>query len=155
MLVFRVLCGEWIEPLIECFEATAKAEHEYKCFFIFLPVFIFGNLNILNLFLALLLNSFDTEQLESERERLWSIPQQMETTNGRVEDLTNPKSIYLGNLRKIRTLSLSQFGSTQKFTNTVEGICVETGTSKIQFHGEIYKNLDSIIGTLQFTDVEN
>ncbi|CAG7831981.1 unnamed protein product, partial [Allacma fusca] len=69
MLVFRVLCGEWIEPLIECFEATAKAEHEYKCFFIFLPVFIFGNLIILNLFLALLLNSFDTEQLESEREK--------------------------------------------------------------------------------------
>ncbi|CAG7722563.1 unnamed protein product [Allacma fusca] len=67
MMVFRVICGEWIEPLWDCLKATSKMKAEYKCFLIFLPIFVVGNLIILNLFLALLLNSFDTEELESKR----------------------------------------------------------------------------------------
>ncbi|CAG7836429.1 unnamed protein product [Allacma fusca] len=70
MLVFRVICGEWIEPFLECLTATAKSNTEHKCFFIYLPVFVIGNLIILNLFLALLLNSFDTEELNARHKQI-------------------------------------------------------------------------------------
>ncbi|CAG7829681.1 unnamed protein product [Allacma fusca] len=69
MMVFRVICGEWIEPLWDCLKATSRKKDEYKCFFIFLPVLVVGNFIILNLFLALLLNSFDTEELNAQREK--------------------------------------------------------------------------------------
>ncbi|CAG7833557.1 unnamed protein product [Allacma fusca] len=69
MMVFRVLCGEWIEPLWDCLTALSVKNDGYKCFFIFLPILVVGNFIVLNLFLALLLNSFDTEELNAQREK--------------------------------------------------------------------------------------
>lgn len=77
MMVFRVLCGEWIEPLWDCLKAQkyyssindANRHIGYaKCFLIYLPTLIVGNFIVFNLFLAMLLNSFDTEQLNAQRE---------------------------------------------------------------------------------------
>ncbi|XP_035702487.1 sodium channel protein 60E isoform X2 [Folsomia candida] len=71
MMVFRVLCGEWIEPLWDCLQAhkfRAK-DQQWKCFVIFLPILIVGNFIVLNLFLALLLNSFNTEELKAQRDK--------------------------------------------------------------------------------------
>lgn len=105
MIVFRVLCGEWIELLWECLQAQSfYIEHKqtnayfvrafpanfllksnlfyenvilniflspqayFKCFSIFLPILIVGNFIVFNLFLAMLLNSFDTEELNAQRE---------------------------------------------------------------------------------------
>jgi len=67
MMVFRTLCGEWIEPLWECLTCHADAG-EWKCFIIFLPILVFGNFIVLNLFLALLLNSFNTEEFKAQRD---------------------------------------------------------------------------------------
>lgn len=53
MVIFRILCGKWIEPLWWTMRATNAA-----AIFFILPAFIIGNFVILNLFLALLLNSF-------------------------------------------------------------------------------------------------
>ncbi|XP_068681874.1 sodium channel protein 1 brain-like isoform X2 [Montipora foliosa] len=53
MVIFRILCGKWIEPLWWTMRATNPAA---ICFI--LPAFVIGNFVILNLFLALLLNSF-------------------------------------------------------------------------------------------------
>lgn len=53
MVIFRILCGKWIEPLWWTMRATNPA-----AIFFILPAFIIGNFVILNLFLALLLNSF-------------------------------------------------------------------------------------------------
>jgi voltage-gated cation channel len=38
------------------------------CFLIFLPALVMGNFMVLNLFLALLLNSFNSEELKNKKE---------------------------------------------------------------------------------------
>ncbi|CAF1006440.1 unnamed protein product [Rotaria sordida] len=63
MIVFRVLCGEWIESMWVCLECAG-----WPCIPFFLFTFVIGNLVVLNLFLALLLASFGSNVL-SEREK--------------------------------------------------------------------------------------
>nr|AKH03687.1 voltage-gated sodium channel alpha subunit LNav14a21+ [Lymnaea stagnalis] len=58
MIVFRVLCGEWIESMWWCHKAAG-----WPCVPFFLLTYIIGNLVVLNLFLALLLSSFGSESL--------------------------------------------------------------------------------------------
>ena len=96
MMIFRILCGEWIEPLWDCMRAeeAVKYFHELffccanvlmhkfqffsftqkggqsSCFAIFLPALVMGNFMVLNLFLALLLNSFNSEELKSKKEEV-------------------------------------------------------------------------------------
>ncbi|XP_065337432.1 sodium channel protein 60E isoform X5 [Cloeon dipterum] len=67
MMIFRILCGEWIEPLWDCMRANEK-EGTGPCFLIFLPALVMGNFMVLNLFLALLLNSFNSEELKNKKE---------------------------------------------------------------------------------------
>mmetsp|Transcript_8574 Transcript_8574/g.25632 ORF Transcript_8574/g.25632 Transcript_8574/m.25632 type:complete len:1547 (-) Transcript_8574:159-4799(-) len=59
LLVFRILCGEWIEPLWDTMLATSEAAALY-----YMVVIVVGNFILLNLFLALLLSSFDEEQAD-------------------------------------------------------------------------------------------
>ncbi|KAH3854426.1 hypothetical protein DPMN_096968 [Dreissena polymorpha] len=61
MIVFRVLCGEWIESMWNCIQAAS-----YVCIPFFLLTYIIGNLVVLNLFLALLISSFGTENLAGD-----------------------------------------------------------------------------------------
>lgn len=102
MMIFRILCGEWAEPLWDCMRAERKYVHVLTsfvcqlfirfflflfskrincslcycisaqgseiCFSIFLPALVMGNFLVLNLFLALLLNSFSCEELKSRKE---------------------------------------------------------------------------------------
>ncbi|XP_078316439.1 sodium channel protein para-like isoform X3 [Crassostrea virginica] len=58
MIIFRVLCGEWIESMWSCTNSNGPA-----CVPFFLLTYVIGNLVVLNLFLALLLNSFGAESL--------------------------------------------------------------------------------------------
>ncbi|XP_061720824.1 sodium channel protein 60E isoform X2 [Cydia pomonella] len=69
MMIFRILCGEWIEPLWDCMRAE-QANGAESCFFIFLPALVMGNFMVLNLFLALLLNSFNSEELKNKKEEV-------------------------------------------------------------------------------------
>ncbi|XP_032520124.2 sodium channel protein 60E-like [Danaus plexippus] len=69
MMIFRILCGEWIEPLWDCMRAEQASGAE-SCFFIFLPALVMGNFMVLNLFLALLLNSFNSEELKNRKEEV-------------------------------------------------------------------------------------
>ncbi|KAK9873793.1 hypothetical protein WA026_002151 [Henosepilachna vigintioctopunctata] len=69
MMIFRILCGEWIEPLWDCMRAEA-GESPGLCLAIFLPTLVMGNFMVLNLFLALLLNSFNSEELKSKKEEV-------------------------------------------------------------------------------------
>ncbi|CAF4138409.1 unnamed protein product [Rotaria sp. Silwood2] len=63
MIVFRVLCGEWIESMWVCLECVG-----WPCIPFFLLTFIVGNLVILNLFLALLLASFGSNVLTEKED---------------------------------------------------------------------------------------
>ncbi|XP_016161683.1 PREDICTED: sodium channel protein type 5 subunit alpha-like [Ficedula albicollis] len=62
LIIFRILCGEWIETMWECMEVAGKK----KCLIIFLLVLVLGNLVVLNLFIALLLSSFNNGSPEGE-----------------------------------------------------------------------------------------
>uniref|UniRef100_A0A3B5MQQ2 Sodium channel protein n=1 Tax=Xiphophorus couchianus TaxID=32473 RepID=A0A3B5MQQ2_9TELE len=59
LIVFRVLCGEWIETMWDCMEVAGQA----MCIIVFMMVMVIGNLVVLNLFLALLLSSFSADNL--------------------------------------------------------------------------------------------
>ncbi|XP_053568794.1 sodium channel protein type 2 subunit alpha-like [Bombina bombina] len=61
LIVFRVLCGEWIETMWDCMEVSGQA----MCIIVFMLVMVIGNLVVLNLFLALLLSSFSSENLSA------------------------------------------------------------------------------------------
>ncbi|KAF7997448.1 hypothetical protein HCN44_006019 [Aphidius gifuensis] len=69
MMIFRILCGEWIEPLWDCMRAE-KNDGPETCFAIFLPALVMGNFMVLNLFLALLLNSFNSEELKMKKQEV-------------------------------------------------------------------------------------
>ncbi|XP_072389146.1 sodium channel protein 60E-like isoform X1 [Diabrotica undecimpunctata] len=69
MMIFRILCGEWIEPLWDCMRAE-RAEGSGTCLAVFLPTLVMGNFMVLNLFLALLLNSFNSEELKTRKEEV-------------------------------------------------------------------------------------
>ncbi|CAG0912694.1 unnamed protein product [Notodromas monacha] len=60
MIVFRVLCGEWIEAMWDCLLVG-----DWSCIPFFLATVVIGNLVVLNLFLALLLSSFGASNLSS------------------------------------------------------------------------------------------
>ncbi|XP_029358427.1 sodium channel, voltage gated, type VIII, alpha subunit b isoform X9 [Echeneis naucrates] len=59
LIVFRVLCGEWIETMWDCMEVAGQ----HMCLIVFMMVMVIGNLVVLNLFLALLLSSFSADNL--------------------------------------------------------------------------------------------
>uniref|UniRef100_A0A8C7KA10 Sodium channel protein n=1 Tax=Oncorhynchus kisutch TaxID=8019 RepID=A0A8C7KA10_ONCKI len=59
LMVFRVLCGEWIETMWDCMEVAGQG----MCLIVFMMVMVIGNLVVLNLFLALLLSSFSADNL--------------------------------------------------------------------------------------------
>ncbi|XP_077721869.1 sodium channel protein type 10 subunit alpha isoform X1 [Canis aureus] len=64
LIVFRILCGEWIENMWACMEVGQKS----ICLILFLTVMVLGNLVVLNLFIALLLNSFSADNLATPDE---------------------------------------------------------------------------------------
>ncbi|XP_018620019.1 sodium channel protein type 4 subunit alpha B isoform X2 [Scleropages formosus] len=64
LIIFRILCGEWIETMWECMEVAGQA----MCLIVFMMVMVIGNLVVLNLFLALLLSSFSGDNLASSDE---------------------------------------------------------------------------------------
>uniref|UniRef100_A0A7N8XBQ6 Sodium channel protein n=1 Tax=Mastacembelus armatus TaxID=205130 RepID=A0A7N8XBQ6_9TELE len=59
LIVFRVLCGEWIETMWDCMEVADTT----MCIIVYMMVMVIGNLVVLNLFLALLLSSFSADNL--------------------------------------------------------------------------------------------
>nr|XP_020826260.1 sodium channel protein type 11 subunit alpha isoform X4 [Phascolarctos cinereus] len=58
LVVFRILCGEWIDNMWECMRESPHM----LCILVFLLILVIGNLVVLNLFIALLLNSFSREE---------------------------------------------------------------------------------------------
>ncbi|XP_007565048.1 sodium channel protein type 4 subunit alpha B-like [Poecilia formosa] len=59
LVIFRILCGEWIETMWDCMEVAGKP----MCLIVFMMVLVIGKLVVLNLFLALLLSSFSGDNL--------------------------------------------------------------------------------------------
>ncbi|XP_068729717.1 sodium channel protein 1 brain-like [Montipora capricornis] len=83
MMVFRVLCGEWIEPLWGCMRDTSPG----KAILFFLAVLVVGNFIVLNLFVALLVNAFDFRETDN---------------NDDAQSVQNPSRFSVGKLLKTR-----------------------------------------------------
>uniref|UniRef100_H2ZFQ9 Sodium channel protein n=1 Tax=Ciona savignyi TaxID=51511 RepID=H2ZFQ9_CIOSA len=66
LIVFRILCGEWIETMWGCMHYGK--EISALCIPMFMLVQVVGNLVVLNLFLALLLSSFSADSFSSDEE---------------------------------------------------------------------------------------
>ncbi|XP_077159583.1 sodium channel protein type 5 subunit alpha-like isoform X1 [Paroedura picta] len=64
LVIFRILCGEWIETMWDCMTVA----YQPLCLLVFLLVMVIGNLVVLNLFIALLLNSFSADNLQHPEE---------------------------------------------------------------------------------------
>ncbi|XP_044280931.1 sodium channel protein type 5 subunit alpha-like [Varanus komodoensis] len=62
LIIFRILCGEWIETMWGCMQAAGAG----WCIALFMLVLVLGNLVVLNLFIALLLSSFSSSNLKME-----------------------------------------------------------------------------------------
>ncbi|NWS28475.1 SCN5A protein, partial [Polioptila caerulea] len=61
LVIFRILCGEWIETMWDCMVVAEPS----LCLVVFLLVMVLGNLVVLNLFIALLLSSFSADSLQT------------------------------------------------------------------------------------------
>ncbi|NXP84953.1 SCN5A protein, partial [Passerina amoena] len=61
LVIFRILCGEWIETMWDCMVVAEPS----MCLLVFLLVMVIGNLVVLNLFIALLLSSFSADSLQT------------------------------------------------------------------------------------------
>ncbi|NWX53530.1 SCN5A protein, partial [Promerops cafer] len=61
LVIFRILCGEWIETMWDCMVVAEPS----LCLLVFLLVMVIGNLVVLNLFIALLLSSFSADSLQT------------------------------------------------------------------------------------------
>ncbi|NXQ49740.1 SCNAA protein, partial [Catharus fuscescens] len=61
LIIFRILCGEWIETMWDCMVVAQPS----LCLVVFLLVMVIGNLVVLNLFIALLLSSFSADSLQT------------------------------------------------------------------------------------------
>ncbi|XP_077160240.1 sodium channel protein type 5 subunit alpha-like isoform X2 [Paroedura picta] len=63
LIIFRILCGEWISTMWQCMQITNR---KGWCIILFMTVLVVGNLVVLNLFIALLLSSFSSSAPEME-----------------------------------------------------------------------------------------
>nr|AAC63049.1 voltage-gated sodium channel homolog BdNa1 [Bdelloura candida] len=106
MIVFRVLCGEYIESMWDCLRVN-----NYLCIPFFLLTMILGNLVILNLFLALLISSFSSESLERREEESIEINKLQQAFNRvyRAVVFIKYKFVKLFKLIKKRLLMYSWF----------------------------------------------
>ena len=67
VLVFRVLCGEWIEPLFDCWKIT---DGNGVCVALFISITLIANFLVFNLFIAILLDAVaagNSEDLEEKK----------------------------------------------------------------------------------------
>ncbi|XP_061204528.1 sodium channel protein type 5 subunit alpha-like isoform X1 [Neopsephotus bourkii] len=101
LIIFRILCGEWIETMWECMEVAGKG----LCLPIFLIVLVIGNLVVLNLFIALLLNSFNTDS-STDQEESGQMPKSQITIAQIRKSLWSVKDRILGHCGKAMKRSL-------------------------------------------------
>nr|CAB3265896.1 sodium channel protein 1 brain-like [Phallusia mammillata] len=66
LMVWRVMCGEWIEPLYDCLHIN---NGDGRCIVLFLSITFFANFMILNLFTAILLEAFEVDELKAKKKK--------------------------------------------------------------------------------------
>lgn len=133
MMVFRILCGKWIEPQWDLLKRSSEA----SILFIFL-VFVIGRWVVLNLFLALLLSSFGGDALSGDDE---------DDEDKEKDEDEKPKKTRMQRLiewtkkrknRKQAEALAKERGYTEEDNNGI-------GNPEMQMHVEIYNNNSNLI----------
>ncbi|XP_010016867.1 PREDICTED: sodium channel protein type 5 subunit alpha-like [Nestor notabilis] len=145
LIIFRILCGEWIETMWECMEVAGKG----LCLPIFLLVLVIGNLVVLNLFIALLLNSFNTDSSMEQEE-----PGQMTKSQITIvqihKGLRSVKDRILGHCGKIMKRSLK--------TTTKKKTLVKISAKDIEENDyamtDVRKDMDNICFDMRYYNTE-
>uniref|UniRef100_A0AAR2JH35 Sodium channel protein n=1 Tax=Pygocentrus nattereri TaxID=42514 RepID=A0AAR2JH35_PYGNA len=133
LIVFRVLCGEWIETMWDCMEVAGQP----LCILVFMLVMVIGNLVVLNLFLALLLSSFSSDNLSAPDDdgEMNNLQIAIARIHGSLTWLLGfIKDLYNGNFTRQRTKE-SQVAMKAHSTNHIE--CNGT-IGRIGRYGEKY-----------------
>ncbi|CAG5099650.1 Oidioi.mRNA.OKI2018_I69.XSR.g16619.t1.cds [Oikopleura dioica] len=73
LMVFRVLCGEWVEPLWDCMKLADPA----TCIPFFLLITFVANFMVFNLFVAILLEAFNIDELNKDDKKTASAKKQI------------------------------------------------------------------------------
>ncbi|KAG1695920.1 Sodium channel protein 60E [Nymphon striatum] len=128
MMIFRILCGEWIEPMWDCMRVIDGPQE--MCMIVFLPTLVFGNFLVLNLFLALLLNSFNSEELKNAKNRLSGVNENMNPFH---EDVADTKLCCISTGHMIVTEFMGVFVNYTSCQPNVACLSARTGLS-IYFH---------------------
>ncbi|XP_054160598.1 sodium channel protein para-like isoform X3 [Oppia nitens] len=105
MIVFRVLCGEWIESMWDCMRVSGA-----PCVPFFLATVVIGNLVVLNLFLALLLSSFGASNLSAPTSDSADTKKLQEAFDRFSRGAKWIKNITLQSLKVIRSKTRNQIG---------------------------------------------
>uniref|UniRef100_A0A8B9PBP0 Sodium channel protein n=1 Tax=Apteryx owenii TaxID=8824 RepID=A0A8B9PBP0_APTOW len=148
LIIFRILCGEWIETMWECMVVAERP----LCLLVFLLVMVIGNLVVLNLFIALLLNSFSTDCLQTteddgEMNNLQIAFAQIHKGFHHVKSITwdaccgKLRHLKKAHRKKIKLTAQNRFGFGTQGKNCKENYSNE-GTEK---NGDKYSNLEDFI----------
>ncbi|KAM4595936.1 sodium channel protein type 4 subunit alpha B-like isoform 1-T1 [Polymixia lowei] len=106
LIIFRVLCGEWIETMWDCMEVAGQS----MCLIVFMMVMVIGNLVVLNLFLALLLSSFSGDNLSAPEDES---DNNLQIAISRINrGLTWTTALILDNIRTLLGKNQAEPGST-------------------------------------------
>ncbi|KAL0966557.1 hypothetical protein UPYG_G00296740 [Umbra pygmaea] len=136
LIVFRVLCGEWIETMWDCMEVAGQP----LCILVFMLVMVIGNLVVLNLFLALLLSSFSSDNLSAPDEdgEMNNIQLAIARIHaGLTWLMRNTVDLFNGNLKK-RRLTSKDVQISVKLTPVVNHVERNGGVGMIGHYGEKY-----------------
>uniref|UniRef100_H2YKN8 Sodium channel protein n=1 Tax=Ciona savignyi TaxID=51511 RepID=H2YKN8_CIOSA len=104
LVVFRIQCGEWIQSMWSCMNSVRSEGADGLipvCLFIFLGVVFVGNLVVLNLFLALLLNSFNSDELNAGGKRGSGAKKFLRSLRNAGRKVSSPLVAYLQALPKL------------------------------------------------------
>uniref|UniRef100_A0A672TSR5 Sodium channel protein n=1 Tax=Strigops habroptila TaxID=2489341 RepID=A0A672TSR5_STRHB len=153
LVVFRILCGEWIETMWDCMVVAEPP----LCLLVFLLVMVIGNLVVLNLFIALLLNSFSADCLQTAED-------DGEMNNLRIafarfhKGFHFVKSItwdtFCGKLKHIKKAHRKKIKLTSQ--NTLGFQCEEIKNCKENYNNEwVEKNGDKCLGLEDFVTNPN
>uniref|UniRef100_A0AAY4EW23 Sodium channel protein n=1 Tax=Denticeps clupeoides TaxID=299321 RepID=A0AAY4EW23_9TELE len=121
LIVFRVLCGEWIETMWDCMEVAGQP----LCILVFMLVMVIGNLVVLNLFLALLLSSFSSDNLsapddDGEMNNLKIAIAHIHS--GITWLITTITDLFSGNIKKRKEASLNKHAANHVESNGTVGV---------------------------------
>eukprot|EP00064_Thunnus_orientalis_P023179 superscaffoldBa00008516_g23410 len=122
LVVFRILCGEWIETMWDCMEVSGQT----TCLIFFIMVLVIGKLLVLSLFMALLLANVAAPDKEGGNKHLVIINRIRRALDcGHGTERTGPEKVKNEEDNKKEYLALTLVTSDQPVSEVYNNILLE------------------------------